>query len=222
MMRMVLTTPNILKNRRPEWLGPFGFFLFPLISELGGGYPVGFDKSNFLFITPMESNRKKWRTLWGINLVDRREYQISMSARRKLDQVLPDSYQIILNQYPKKEEAKSLGPDGRPCAEATRGLLQRAHMVARKIIPVGKETDRRLEQGEDPSMLEPGIHVYEAKGKMCAADPADRKRWSEIAVTKLITESGLSPTTVYKILEGKPVRCYILSSFRQAIDKIEI
>ncbi len=30
MMRMVVTTPNVLKDRRPEWLGPFNFFLFPL------------------------------------------------------------------------------------------------------------------------------------------------------------------------------------------------
>ena len=67
MMRMVLTTPNILKNRRPDWLGPFNFFLFPQLSELGG-YPLGFDKSNFLFITPMETDRRKWRYVKGINL----------------------------------------------------------------------------------------------------------------------------------------------------------
>ena len=88
--------------------------------------------------------------------------------------------------------------------------------------PEGKETDRRWEQGGDPSMIEPGIHVYEAKGKMCVADPADRKRWSKIAVRKLIKDSHLSPTTVYKILEGKPVRCYILASFRQAIDSTAV
>jgi len=51
MMRMVVTTPNVFKHRRPEWLGPFNFFLFPLLSETFGGYPSGFDKSNFVFIT---------------------------------------------------------------------------------------------------------------------------------------------------------------------------
>jgi hypothetical protein len=125
---------------------------------------------------------------------------------------------IILNQYPKKAEAKSLGPDGTPSTETTRGLLQRATIVARKISPVGKETDRRLEQGEDPSMLEPGIHLLESQSKMCVADPADRKRWSEIGVRKLIRASGLSQTTVYKILAGEPVRCYILASFSHAAD----
>jgi len=28
MMRMVVTTPNVFKHRRPEWLGPFNFFCF--------------------------------------------------------------------------------------------------------------------------------------------------------------------------------------------------
>ena len=67
MMRMVVTTPNVFNQKRPEWLGPFNFFLFPLVSVLGG-YPAGYDKSNFIFITPYESDRKKWRTLVGVNL----------------------------------------------------------------------------------------------------------------------------------------------------------
>jgi hypothetical protein len=69
MMRMVVTTPNVLKDRRPAWLSPFNFFLFPLVSKLGG-YTSGFDKSNFQFITPMETDRREWRTLKGINLFE--------------------------------------------------------------------------------------------------------------------------------------------------------
>ena len=88
-----------------------------------------------------------------------------------------------------------------------------------KLVPVGKETDRRWEQGEDPSMLEPGIHVLESKSKMCVADASERKRWSKIGIRKLMRDSGFSQTTVYQILEGEPVRCYILSSFKQAADK---
>ena len=38
MMRMVVTTPNVFKHQRPQWLGPFNFFLFPLVS-VTGGYP---------------------------------------------------------------------------------------------------------------------------------------------------------------------------------------
>jgi hypothetical protein len=67
-------------------------------------------------------------------------------------------------------------------------------------------------------MLESGIHLLEPQSKMCIADTTERKRWSGIGVRKLIRESGLSPTTVYKILEGETVRCYVLAGFRQAVD----
>jgi len=209
-----------LKNRRPE--EEVGFIETCRIpSKLRDKRKKKKAKRAQPFITPMESDRRKWRTLKGINLIDRRTYQISMSPSLKQDKVIPDSFRITLNHYPKKAEAKSLAPDGSPCIETTRGLLGRARIVAAKIAPVGKETDRRWEQGEDPSMLEPGIHLYEAKSKMCVANPGDRKRWSKIAVTKLIRESGLSPTTVYKILEGEPVRCYVLASFTNVANNIE-
>ena len=71
-------------------------------------------------------------------------------------------------------------------------------------------------------MIGASIHVYEAKGKMCLADPADRKRWSKMGVRPLMGESSLSQQTVYKILAGDAVRRYILSSFMQAVDKIKI
>jgi len=38
----------------------------------------------------------------------------------------------------------------------------------------------------------------------------------------LIRQSGLSQTTVYKILDGKPVRRYILSNFRQTAGGTEV
>jgi hypothetical protein len=152
MMRIVVTTPNVLKDRRPEWRGPFNFFLFPLLSKLGG-YPSGFDKSNFLFITPMETDRRKWRSLKGINLFDGLSYQITMSPTGRQDKGVPESFRIILWQYLRKPEVKSLAPDGTTGIGTTQGQLGRTKIVARQIIQVGKETDRRWEQGEDPSML---------------------------------------------------------------------
>jgi len=218
LMRMVVTTPNVLKNQRPEWLGPFNFFLYPLLSPLGG-YPTGFDKTNFFFITPMESDRKKWSCLSGINLFDGKSYRIAMSRSGKADRVVPDSFRIILRQYLDKPEVKSLAPDGTPCTPKTQALLRRARITAGSLIPVGKETDRHWEQGEDPSMIDTSILVYEMPGNMCIADPFDRKRWSKIGVRRLMRATGLSQTTVYKILEGEPIRRYILSNFRQTVDK---
>lgn len=98
MMRMALTSPNVMREQRPEWLSPFNFFLLPLISDLGG-YPAGCDRSNFKFITPFTSNRQGWTTLKGINVCDRRIYSIEMTPNGKQDKVVPESLRIILRLY---------------------------------------------------------------------------------------------------------------------------
>jgi hypothetical protein len=219
MMRMVVTTPNVFKHRRPEWLGPFNFFLFPLVSVLGG-YPAGYDKSNFLFITPYESDRKKWKNLRGTNLFDGQEFQIAMAPTAKQDKVVPDSFRIVLHNYLSKAEVKSLAPDGKPCTGATKGLLLRAKITAGKLVPVGKETDRRWEQGEDPSMIDPTIQVFEKRTKLVIADPSERKRWSALGLRRLMRESKLSQPPVSNALKGKGVRLRTLLTIRQTAARL--
>ena len=219
MMRMVVTTPNVFKQKRPVWLGPFNFFLFPLISVLGG-YPAGYDKSNFAFIIPFESDRRKWKSLIGVNLADGHKFQTAMRPPPNQDKVIPDSFRIVLKNYLSKPEAKSLAPDGTPCAGATQGLLQRARMMAGDLIPVGKETDRHWEQGEDPSMIDSQVYLFEKRGKMAVANDADIKLWANIGKRQLIRKSGLSQKAVYKILNGQSVRKQTLQTFRLALDRI--
>lgn len=50
-------------------------------------------------------------------------------------------------------EAKSLSPDGTTCKADTRGLLGRAHIIAGRLRRIGKETDRRWEEGDDLESL---------------------------------------------------------------------
>jgi hypothetical protein len=218
MMRMVTTSPNVLKNRRPDWLAPFNFFFFPIVPEDMGGYPFGFDKTNFQFITPPEMDRTKWSTLQGINLLDGRTYQISMVPDPNQNKVIPDSFQIVLRQYLGKPEVKSLAPDGGECNAETAGLLRRAVIVTRNIIPVGKETDRRWEQGEDPSMLDFNVQVYGPSGKLVAANPSDRKKWTGIGVRRWMRATKLSQKAVSAILSGKGVRPQTLATFRSAVE----
>ena len=220
MMRMVVTTPNVFRQRRPEWLGPFNFFLFPMLSETFGGYPKGFDKSNFIFITPYESDRRKWSSLLGVNLIDGESYQIAMQPTVNQDKVIPDSFRILLRKYLGKSETKSLAPDGTPCTGATRGLLQRARITAGKLVPVGKETDRRWEQGEDPSMIDSDIYVFEKRTKLVIADPSERKKWAGIGLRRLMRESKLTQAPVSNALKGKPVRPQTLSIIRQTADRL--
>jgi hypothetical protein len=79
------------------------------------------------------------------------------------DKVAPGSFRILLCKYLAKPETKSLAQDGTPRTGTTHGLLQRARITAGKLTPVGKETGRRSEQGEDPSMIDSDIYIYEKR-----------------------------------------------------------
>lgn len=143
-----------------------------------------------------------------------------MRPTAKQNKVIPESFRIILKQYLGKPEVKSLAPDGTPCTGTTQGLLLRAKIVAGKLVPVGKETDRKWEQGEDPSMLDSQVHVCEKQRKMVVADASEKKRWSAIGVRRLMRESKLSQEPVSNAIKGKPVRPQTFSIIRQVAAKI--
>ena len=124
-----------------------------------------------------ELDRKQWSSLEGINLVDGETYQIAMQPTINQDSVIPESFRILLRKYLAKTEAKSLSPDGTPCTGTTHGLLQRTTINAKVIIPVGKETDRRWEQSEDPSMVDSGVYVFEEKTKLVLPRFQSGKGW---------------------------------------------
>lgn len=144
-----------------------------------------------------------------------------MQPEANQERVKPDSFRIVLNSYLGKPEAKSLAPDGTPCTGATQGLLLRAKIVAGKLVPIGKETDRHWEQGEDPSMLDSQVYIYEKEGKLVVADASERKVWSAIGVRRLMRESNLSQAPVSNAIVGKPVRRHTLSIIRQTAAKIQ-
>jgi hypothetical protein len=104
-----------------------------------------------------------WSSLDGVNLVDGQTYRIAMQPTLNQDKVIPESFRILPRKYLGNPEVKSLTPDGTPSTGTTRGLLQRARIVTGTFVPVGKETDRRWEQGEDPSMIDSDIFVYEKR-----------------------------------------------------------
>ncbi len=166
---MTLTSPNVMRSNRPDWLSPFNFFLFPILSTLGG-YPAGCDPSDFRFITRFESNREKWKRLEGINLFDRQRYLMEVFPNGKQDKVVPETLRIILRLYLRRPESKSLAPDGTQCIAETHGLLKRATVIAGEIVPIGKEIDRDWEQGEEIRVLDFTVLEYRDGGTLVIAD----------------------------------------------------
>lgn len=216
-MRMTLTSPNVMRTHRPEWLFPYNFFFFPLVSDLGG-YPAGCDRFNFKFITPFESASEKWEGLEGINLCDEQPYRMEMFPNGKQDKVVPESFRIILRLYLGRPESKSLAPEGTPCVADTQGLLKRASVVAGDIVPVGKETDRHWEQGEDMSLLDFEVLEYRPSGKLVIADSVLREKIAKFSFRELMHRTGLSQKPLYAILRGKPVRSRTLAILKRTLD----
>jgi hypothetical protein len=75
-----------------------------------------------------------------------------------------------LIQYQEHPEAKSLAPDGTPCRADTGGLLQRLHVGAGELRYVGKETDRKWEEGDDISILEFKTTEYGRSKRVVASE----------------------------------------------------
>jgi hypothetical protein len=105
-----------------------------------------------------------------MNIFDGKVYELALKQSARLDKVIPRTYAQVLYLYTKHPEAKSLAPDGTPCTCDTRGLLQRSSIVVASRRYVGKETDRRWEQGEDLSLVEFKSFEYQQSKQVIASD----------------------------------------------------
>ena len=75
----------------------------------------------------------------------------SPSGPCKID---PMCYGGIIEQHRFHPEPKFCGSYGQPCGRNTRGLLQRRLVQIGRKIPIRKESNRRWEGGNDPSILQ--------------------------------------------------------------------
>src|SRR5262249_41644735 len=135
--------------------------------------------------------QRKWLSLTCINIAapnDRAIYKLSTSftspgyGKRAVLEVLED----LLYRYRQHPEAKSLSADGCPCDGATRGLLQRAHIIAGKHRRIGKESDRRWEEGAELESLSYVPIEFEPPGSEVKRDELARASESLIRKIKRI------------------------------------
>jgi hypothetical protein len=215
MMRIVLSTPHVLQRLDPS-TRPFNFLLCPLIDTVAG-YPAGVDPNHFTLITPFTKQRERWLEAEYINVCDGKLYRLAKSQNAKLDKAIPQTFGYVLRLYPCHPESKFLSPDGTPCSATTRGLLQRAGVTAGRHRYVGKETDRRWEQGEDLSLTTFSPVEYSASGKMAVADAALSEEMSKRPMREMMRKTGLSQHTLEAIRDGKAVRSRTLAILKQAL-----
>jgi hypothetical protein len=112
----------------------------------------------------------------------------------------------LIIQYQKHPEAKSLAQDGSSCKAETKGLLKRAHVIAKEIRYVGKETDRKWEEGGEISLLDFSATEYGRKGKVVASEEV-KAAIQRIGINKCARESGFHRANVIrKLVRGLPIK----------------
>jgi hypothetical protein len=117
-----------------------------------------------MVIVPHSSKQQEWKNLEGIDIRNKDRRGKYRSYRLDDPDFHPFTYAHMIQDYVRHPEAKSLGPDGKPCTEDTRGLLQRLHITAGQIRYIDKETSSMWSQSDDLSVIsddEVGFRIVE-------------------------------------------------------------
>ena len=131
---------------------------------------------------------------------------------------------VIWRHYLHPED-KSLSPDGGPCEAYTRGLLLRRPIRAMTpFVFIGKEIERRAQEGEDVGVLEnagPIKYLSHQTSKTRAADPGLSLRAGKFGVRPLMRQSGASQHAIERFLQGDRVHPATRARLERAVEKLE-
>jgi hypothetical protein len=217
MMKLTLSTPHhALKNlAKGPLTRPNNFMMIPQIQPFG--YPQDVDPNKCTFITSFSSERDQWMRSKCINIHDAQSRVYELADEYDGRRAVPKNFFMLLDSYQNHPEAKSLGPDGKPCEAETLGLLQRAHIVANwPPIYIGKESDKHWEEGEDLSLLEFKTIEYKRKGYAVATDE-QLARIAKVPKREFMRR-GVNQHTLEKICTGEPVRTSKLAACLKVLE----
>ncbi|MGH9515921.1 MAG: hypothetical protein ACRD3P_09625 [Terriglobales bacterium] len=210
MMRLNISTYNVLKLLG-NWAiaRPYNFLLLPMVDPLFGYAFYRQANEKVLLICPFSSKQEHWFDLECVNVHDGEKYRMVNCVQGKNisnNVVFPSQFARLLIEYQEHPEAKSLAHDGSQCGSETYGLLKRAHITAGDFRYVGKETDRKWEEGDDLSILEFKTTEYGRATKVVASEDI-KKEIAEIGINKCARESGFDRKNfIRKLIRGIPVK----------------
>jgi hypothetical protein len=175
-------------------------------------FGYAFDKRSnekVLLICPYSTHQERWLEMGCVNIHNGKKYKMAdcyKAENSAHNVVFPSQFARLLIQYQGHPEAKSLAPDGGPCGANTRGILKRAHVIAGEFRYVGKETDRKWEEGDDISALEFKSTEY-GRTKMVVASEEVKKDIKDIGINKCARESEFDRKNfIRKLVRGLPVK----------------
>jgi hypothetical protein len=228
MMRVAITTPEVLKSMQARQEGfsyskrakPFNFVLLPILDEIDG-HPAGADPKKLTLIAPFTKDVERWYRLRYLNIHDGKWYPLAPANRKRAYEAGAKTRGDYVAQYPWHPEAKSLAPDGGPSGTHTHGLLQRKPVVASCFRYIGKETDRRWEQGEDISIVESEVQEYRPNETARLVSDTDLKHQGQsVSIRAWTKKAGVSTSTVKAAKRGGRLRKSTAEKLRRALTEL--
>jgi hypothetical protein len=211
MMRLNVTTYNVLEMLG-EWAiaRPYNFLLLPMVDPLYGFAFHRKSTDKVLLVCPYSSKQKEWFSLECVNVHDGKKYEMlncrTANGNVPYNVVFPSQFAHLVAQYQQHPESKSLAPDGSPCMAETKGLLRRAHVIDGEIRYIGKETDRKWEEGGEISLLDFSATEYGRKGRIVASEEV-KDKIKAIGINKCARESGFDRKNfIRKLVRDIPVK----------------
>jgi hypothetical protein len=209
MMRLTITTYNVLEMLG-EWeiARPYNFLLLPMVDPTFGYAFHKRTNEKVLLVAAFSSKQEHWFGMKCENIHSGKKYKMVDCTKAKNpphNVVFPSQFARLLIEYQEHPEAKSLAPDGTPCESHTTGLLQRAHIVAGEFRYIGKEADRKWEEGGDISVLEFKSTEY-GRVKKVVAESSLGDEIRAIGIRKTIELTKMSQHTIEKMIRGEAVK----------------
>jgi len=217
MMRVRVTTPKVLRalrKRDPGAAKPYNFAHSPILVQ-----PV----PDCTLVAPASKDSSQWLTRDYTEIHSGETVKLGSEYNGKA--LTPQTLAGIIWRHYLHPEDKSLSPDGEPCEAYTRGLLLRRPIQAMTPFNfIGKEIERRTQEGEDLILLEntsPIQYRPRQTPRTRAADPRLIERARHLGLRKLMRESGTSQHAVERFLRNERVHPATRKRLQQAIERLE-
>ncbi len=216
-MRIRITTPNVmqaLRRRDPESAKPYNFAISPVLIK---------PAPDCTLVAPFSKHPEEWL---------RQDYTeihsgatVSLNGEYDGRKLVPQTLSGVLWRHYLHKEEKSLAPDGERSDASTRGLLLRRPIQAMTpFVYIGKEIERRAQEGEDIGIVEPSGPIKYQPGQTArtrAADAGVIRRARRFPLRQLMRESGASQHSTERFLDGDRVHPATRVRLQRAVEKLE-
>ncbi len=149
---------------------------------------------------------------------------VKLSEKYNGHTLTPQTLSTVLWRHYLHPEDKSLAPDGELCNAYTRGRLQRRPI--RALLPfvlIGKEIERRGQEGEEISVLENAGPIQYSQRQTLRTRPCVPelvKRLNRFSLRKL-ERSGLTRDTIIRARRGNRVHPSTCTRLAEIVQKLE-